>query len=81
MKIIKTVSAMAIALTILVTPALADDHKQAGCCKKAAKEGKTCDHDCCVKAAKDGKECSKCGGSGEIPKDETKKDEKKEEKK
>ena len=42
--------------------------KAAGCCAKAAKDGKTCTHECCVAAAKDGKNCEKCGGSGALKK-------------
>lgn len=42
----------------------ASDSKKAGCCVKAEKDGKTCDHACCVDAAKEGKNCEKCGGSG-----------------
>ena len=38
--------------------------KIAGCCAKAAKDGKACGHECCVTAAKEGKNCEKCGGSG-----------------
>jgi hypothetical protein len=38
--------------------------KPAGCCAKAAKEGKACTHSCCVEAAKAGNNCTKCGGSG-----------------
>lgn len=40
----------------------ASDAKPAKCCAKAAKDGKTCDHECCSAAAKDGKNCEKCGG-------------------
>jgi hypothetical protein len=49
------------------------ENKTAGCCAKAAKEGKTCDHACCVAAAKEGNNCTKCKGSGKIVKTETKK--------
>ena len=42
--------------------------KQAGCCAKAAKDGKACAHECCVTAAKAGKNCEKCGGSGDLEK-------------
>jgi hypothetical protein len=44
--------------------------KKAGCCEKASKNGKTCEHECCAEAAKDGKNCPKCGGEGKL---ETKK--------
>ena len=40
--------------------------KAAGCCTKAAKEGKTCNHGCCVEAAKAGNNCTKCGGAGKV---------------
>ena len=42
--------------------------KQAGCCARAEKAGKVCDHDCCVEAAKAGNNCEKCKGSGKIEK-------------
>jgi hypothetical protein len=42
--------------------------KVAGCCAKAAKDGKACGHECCVAAAKAGKNCEKCGGSGDLAK-------------
>jgi hypothetical protein len=71
MKLMKTLFAVAFALALVATPALAE-HKQAGCCKKAAAAGKACVHKCCVEAAKAGKECEKCGGKGEIPKKEKK---------
>ncbi len=35
-------------------------YKADGCCDKAIKAGKTCEHPCCVKAEKDGKVCEKC---------------------
>ncbi len=35
-------------------------YKEGGCCDKAIKAGKTCEHPCCVKAEKDGKVCEKC---------------------
>jgi hypothetical protein len=53
------------------TPAPAS--KQAPCCAKAEKAGKTCDHECCVAAAKAGMNCEKCHGSGKIEKKEDKK--------
>lgn len=71
MKLIKTLSALAFAIALMATPAMAE-HKQADCCKKAAKDDKTCTHKCCVAAAKDGKECEKCGGSGDLPKKDKK---------
>jgi hypothetical protein len=39
----------------------------ANCCVKAAKAGKTCEHDCCAAAAKEGKNCEKCGGKNTPP--------------
>ena len=71
MKLIKTLSAIAFALALMASPALAE-HKQGGCCKKAAEKGEACAHKCCVEAAKSGKECEKCGGKGDIPKKENK---------
>jgi hypothetical protein len=47
--------------------------KEAGCCTKAAKDGKACAHGCCVEANKAGKNCEKCGGSGEMAKPAAKK--------
>lgn len=41
--------------------------KQAGCCAKAAADGKACTHDCCVDAAKNGMNCERCGGHGKAP--------------
>ena len=35
-------------------------YKAGGCCDKAIKAGKTCEHPCCIKAEKDGKACEKC---------------------
>jgi hypothetical protein len=40
--------------------------KVAGCCVKAAKDGKACGHECCVTSAKEKKNCAKCGGAGAI---------------
>jgi hypothetical protein len=74
MKMIKTLVVAVFACALLAGVALAGEPGK--CCAKAKAEGKTCDHKCCVAAAKDGKECEKCGGKGEI-----KKEEKKEEKK
>ena len=42
------------------------ENKVAGCCAKAAKDGKKCEHACCVAAAKEGNNCTKCKGSGKI---------------
>lgn len=44
------------------------ESKEAKCCMKAAKDGKTCDHSCCTEAAAAGKNCEKCGGSGTMAK-------------
>jgi hypothetical protein len=44
------------------------ESKVAGCCTKAAAEGKTCAHACCVENAKAGNNCTKCGGAGKIAK-------------
>jgi hypothetical protein len=51
-------------------PAPAKEHppgKQANCCIKAEKAGKTCEHECCIEAAKAGKNCEKCKGTNEAP--------------
>jgi len=37
--------------------------KPGGCCVKAEKAGKTCDHPCCVEATAAKKNCEKCGGT------------------
>ena len=83
MKLIKSLTVFVMVSALAASLAFAaDDHKQGGCCAKAAKDGKECTHECCVKAAKDGKECEKCGGKGNIEKKkEGKKEEKKEDKK
>ena len=44
-------------------PAPAPEAKPAGCCAKAAKDGKACEHPCCAAAKKDGKNCDRCGGT------------------
>jgi len=70
MKLIKALAVMAIAVS-LISVASAEDKKDApkgkvaGCCKKAAAEGKKCEHACCVEAAKAGKNCEKCKGTNE----------------
>ena len=46
----------------------AAESKVAGCCAKAAGEGKKCSHECCVAAAKEGNNCTKCKGAGKIEK-------------
>jgi hypothetical protein len=46
-------------------PAPAPAGKKGGCCVKAEKAGKACDHACCVEAAKAAKNCEKCGGTNE----------------
>jgi hypothetical protein len=46
-------------------PAPAPAGKKGGCCVKAEKAGKACDHPCCVESAKAGKNCEKCGGTNE----------------
>lgn len=70
MKLIKALAVMAIAVSLITVANAADEKKAdapkgkvAGCCAKAAKEGKKCEHECCVKAAKEGKNCEKCKGS------------------
>ncbi len=77
MKFVKVLAAVAFAVAISASLALAADKdkkadhppgKVAGCCAKAAKDGKTCDHPCCVEAAKNKKNCEKCKGTNEEPK-------------
>jgi hypothetical protein len=71
MKFIKTLTAVAFLAALCASVAMAADDKkappgkQAGCCAKAAKDGKTCDHPCCVEAAKAKKNCEKCKGTNE----------------
>ncbi|MBI5802466.1 MAG: hypothetical protein HZA92_17290 [Verrucomicrobia bacterium] len=70
MKFVKILTAVAFAVALSASLALAADKKapagkQAGCCAKAAKDGKTCDHACCVEAAKGNKNCEKCKGTNE----------------
>lgn len=68
MKLIKVLAIVAMAVS-LATVAQAEDKKPkgkaGGCCMKAEKAGKKCEHPCCVKAAKEGKNCEKCGGKNE----------------
>ncbi len=70
MKLIKVLAVVAMAVS-LVTMAQAEDKKPApkgkagGCCAKAEKAGKKCEHPCCVEAQKAGKNCEKCGGKNE----------------
>ncbi|MBI3192807.1 MAG: hypothetical protein HYZ36_09090 [Pedosphaera parvula] len=66
MKLIKILTAIAFAACIVASPAFAADKakgKAAGCCAKAKKDGKDCEHKCCVEAKKAGKNCEKCKGS------------------
>lgn len=70
MKFVKVLTAVAFAVALSASLALAAEKsdkkpagKVAGCCAKAAKEGKTCEHPCCVEAAKDKKNCEKCKGT------------------
>ena len=73
MKFVKVLTAVAFAVALSATLAIAADKpaakappgKVAGCCAKAAKDGKTCDHACCVEAAKGNKNCEKCKGTNE----------------
>lgn len=43
--------------------------KEGGCCDKAQKAGKTCEHKCCVAAAEKGGVCEKCNGEKKAKKD------------
>lgn len=63
MKLIKILSAIAFAASILATPTFAADKEQPlpACCAKAKKEGKECANKCCVAAKKDCKTCDKHG--------------------
>ncbi len=73
MKFVKVLAAVAFAVALSTTLALAADKeakkappgKLGKCCAAAAKDGKPCAHACCVAAAKDGKNCEKCGGTNE----------------
>ena len=74
MKFVKVLAAVAFAVALTTSLAIAADKKDekkappgkvAGCCAKAAKDGKTCDHACCVEAAKANKNCEKCKGTNE----------------
>ena len=62
MKLIKTLSAITLALAVLAGPVMAAEQT---CCEKAAAEGKECTHKCCVAAHKDGKSCEKCNPNKE----------------
>jgi hypothetical protein len=73
MKIHKALLALAIGSVLALGVSFAADAKKdapaakvAGCCAKAAKDGKACGHECCIAAAKAGKNCEKCGGAGAI---------------
>ena len=78
MKFVKVLVAVAFAVALTASLAIAADKKDekkappgkvAGCCAKAAKDGKACDHGpCCVEAAKNNKNCEKCKGTNEEPK-------------
>ncbi len=70
MKFVKMLTAVAFAVALTASLAVAADKKAppgkvAGCCAKAAKDGKACDHACCVEAAKGNKNCEKCKGTNE----------------
>ena len=77
MKFVKVLAAVAFAVALSASLALAQDKpadkkappgKVAGCCVTAAKDGKACAHACCVIAAKDNKNCEKCKGTNEVKK-------------
>ncbi len=57
MKVLKLIPALAFAVALLASPALAEEKS---CCAKAKEAGKECTHKCCVAAKKDGKTCEKC---------------------
>jgi hypothetical protein len=77
MKTLRLILALTV-VSFVTAVAQADDKKeapvskQAGCCAKAEKAGKVCEHECCVEAAKAGNNCEKCKGSGKIEKHEEK---------
>jgi hypothetical protein len=63
MKLIKVLSVIACAISLMAAPAIAAEGDKAAdktCCEKASAEGKECTHKCCVAAHKDGKSCEKC---------------------
>ena len=60
MKTLLTVLTATAMMATLSFGADAKKYKEGGCCDKAIKAGKTCEHPCCVKAEKDGKACEKC---------------------
>jgi hypothetical protein len=60
MKTLLTVLTAVSMMTAFSLGAEEKKYKEGGCCDKAKKAGKTCDHACCVKAEKDGKVCEKC---------------------
>ena len=73
MKSIKSIAAVIAASLLIAGLAFAADTKApaaktAGCCTKAAADGKACAHGCCVEAAKGGDNCTKCGGAGKFAK-------------
>jgi hypothetical protein len=75
MKLIKTLSAVACAVALLVGTAVAAEKGEKSdktCCQKAKADGKECTHKCCVSAHKDGKSCEKCNPN----KEDMKKDQK-----
>ncbi len=62
MKLIKVLSAVACAVGLLASPALAGEKT---CCEKAALAGKECSDKCCVAAHRAGKSCEKCNPNKE----------------
>ncbi|MEQ2005669.1 MAG: hypothetical protein ABMA26_02635 [Limisphaerales bacterium] len=66
MKFVKILTAVAFAVVLTASLALAADKELKGkikpdsCCDKAKKKGEACAHKCCVAAAKEGKVCETC---------------------
>ena len=76
MKLIKVLSVIACAISLMAAPAIGAETDKAAdktCCEKAAAEGKECTHKCCVAAHKDGKSCEKCNKNKEDVKKSDKK--------
>jgi hypothetical protein len=75
MKFVKVLAAVAFALALTASLAVAADKKDekaktppgklGKCCAAAKEKGEACKHACCVEAAKNGKNCEKCGGTNE----------------
>ncbi|MDD3180102.1 MAG: hypothetical protein PHQ04_07075 [Opitutaceae bacterium] len=69
MKILRGLSAVAMASAMMCTLLLAEEAgkgvpqaapQKPACCQKAEQKGKKCEKRCCVTAAREGKACGKC---------------------